>query len=350
MDPNIGERRAAIHRLLPLARAAASGILPRGTLCHVRATMREEKVAIESAGLRLAGVVRIPGDCRAGEWRPAFLVLHGFGSNKNSQNVLAPCKVLDALGYVTLRFDMRGCGESEGEHGRVICLEQVEDTRNALTFLSRHPAVAADRIGAIGTSFGGAVAVYAAGIDRRIAAVISNGGWGDGERKFRGQHASPEAWARFTAMRAEGRAHRERPGRSLMVPRYDIVPIPKRRRDDLAGRAVQMFPAGTIEMFPAETAQSMFDFRADDVVGQIAPRPLLLLHSANDTVTPTEQSIEMFKRAGEPSELHLFSGVDHFMFAEDNARVWQVVGDWLANYFPATATADVRGDAVASPG
>ena len=29
-------------------------------------------------------------------------------------------------------------------------------------------------------------------------------------------------------------------------------------------------------MFPAETAQSMFDFRADDVVGKIAPRPLLL--------------------------------------------------------------------------
>jgi pimeloyl-ACP methyl ester carboxylesterase len=193
----------------------------------------------------------------------------------------------------------------------------------------------------IGTSFGGAVAVYAAGIDRRIAAVISNGGWGNGERKFRGQHATPEAWARFTAMLAEGRAHRERTGRSLMVPRYDIVPIPTKLRDDLAGRAVQIFPPGTIAMFPAETAQSMFDFRADDVVDRIAPRPLLLLHSANDSVTPTEQSIEMFRRAGQPTELHLFSGVDHFMFAEDNARVWRVVQDWLGTYFPATAATGV---------
>jgi uncharacterized protein len=312
--------------------------------------MREEKVAIASAGLRLAGVVRIPADRQPGERRPAFLVLHGFGSNKNSQNVLAPCKVLDALGYVTLRFDMRGCGESEGEHGRVICLEQVEDTRNALGFLSEHPAVAPDRIGVIGTSFGGAVAVYAGGIDPRIAAVISNGGWGDGERKFRGQHATPEAWARFNAMLAEGRAHRERTGRSLMVPRYDIVPIPKHLRDNLASRAVQIFPAGTIEMFPAETAQSMFDFRADDVVGRIAPRPLLLLHSANDSVTPTEQSLEMFKRAGEPTELHLFSGVDHFMFAEDSERVWRVVRDWLEIYFPARATAPVRRETVPSSG
>jgi pimeloyl-ACP methyl ester carboxylesterase len=309
----------------------------------------EEPVAIASAGLRLSGVLRIPDGLQPQERRAAFLVLHGFGSNKNSQNVLAPCKVLDELGYVTLRFDMRGCGESEGEPGRVICLDQVEDTRNALTFLARHPNVDADRIGAIGTSFGGAVAVYAGGIDRRIAAVISNGGWGDGERKFRGQHATPEAWARFTAMLAEGRAHRQRTGRSLMVPRYDIVPIPPQLRDDLARRSVQMFPAGTIAMFPAETAQSMFDFRADDVVGQIAPRPLLLLHSANDSVTPTEQSIELFKRAGQPAELHLFSGVDHFMFAENSDRVWGVVRDWLGKYFPPQHT-DTRAAALTSAG
>jgi pimeloyl-ACP methyl ester carboxylesterase len=312
--------------------------------------VREENVRIESAGLRISGVVRIPAGLQPGERRAAFLVLHGFGSNKNSQNVLAPCKVLEGLGYVTLRFDMRGCGESEGEHGRVICLEQVEDTRNALAFLAKHPAVAGDRIGVIGTSFGGAVAVYAAGIEPRIAAVISNGGWGDGERKFRGQHPTPEAWARFTAMLAEGRAHRERTGRSLLVPRYDIVPIPKRLREDLAGKAVQMFPAGTIEMFPAETAQSMFDFRADDVVARIAPRPLLLLHSANDSVTPTEQSVEMFKRAGQPTELHLFSGLDHFMFAEDNDRVWGVIRDWLEIYFPASAVSEIGAEAVSSAG
>jgi pimeloyl-ACP methyl ester carboxylesterase len=312
-------------------------------------TVTEESVEIASAGLRLAGVVRVPPGLRPRERRAAFLVLHGFGSNKNSQNVLAPCKVLESLGYVTLRFDMRGCGESEGEPGRVICLDQVEDTRNALGFLAGHPSVDPGRIGVIGTSFGGAVAVYAGGVDHRIAAVISNGGWGNGERKFRGQHATPEAWARFTAMLAAGRAHRERTGHSLMVPRYDIVPIPAHLRDNLAQRSVQMFPAGTIEMFPAETAQSMFDFRADDVVGRIAPRPLLLLHSSNDSVTPTEQSVEMFKRAGQPTELHLFSDVDHFMFAEDNSRVWGVVRDWLREYFPAQA-ADATADALKSAG
>jgi uncharacterized protein len=288
--------------------------------------MTETTVTIASAGLRLAGTLRVPDKLPSGERRAAFLVLHGFGSNRSSSNVLAPSKVLGELGYVTLAFDMRGCGESEGEHGRVICLEQVEDTRNALTLLTRQACVDPQRIGVIGSSFGGAVAVYAAGVDDRFAAVISNGGWGDGERKFRGQHKSAQEWARFTKMLEDGREHRARTGKSLMVPRYDIVPIPPHLRSNLA--------SNSIEAFPAETAQSMFDFRADDVVGRIAPRPLLLLHAANDSVTPTEQSIEMFRRAGQPSELHLFGGLDHFLFAENSARVWGVMRDWLKDCFP----------------
>jgi pimeloyl-ACP methyl ester carboxylesterase len=287
----------------------------------------EESVTFPSAGLKLSGNVRVPEGLKPGEKRGAFLVLHGFGSNKDSSNVLAPSKVLTELGYVTLRFSMRGCGDSEGEFGRVICLEQVEDTRNALTFLAGHPAVDPKRIAVVGSSFGGAVAVYTGGVDQRVAAVISNGGWGDGERKFRGQHKSPQEWARFTRMLEEGRAHRARTGQSLMVPRYEIVPIPPHLRNNLA--------KNSIEMFPAETAQSMFDFRADDVVGKIAPRPLLLIHAANDSVTPTEQSVELFKHATQPAELHLFSEVDHFLFGEDNARVWGVMRDWLGKYFPA---------------
>jgi fermentation-respiration switch protein FrsA (DUF1100 family) len=79
----------------------------------------------------------------------------------------------------------------------------------------------------------------------------------------------------------------------------------------------------------------MYDFRADDVVGGIAPRPLLLLHAANDSVTPTEQSIELFKRAGQPTELHLISDADHFMFGEGNIRIWNLLRGWLGDYFPA---------------
>src|SRR4030095_11258590 len=120
--------------------------------------MTEETVTFLSAGLKLSGVVHVPGGLKPSERRAAFMVLHGFGSNKTSSNTMQPTKVLSDLGYVVLRFDMRGCGESEGKFGRVICLEQVEDTRSALSFLAKHPAVDPARIGVIGSSFGGAVA------------------------------------------------------------------------------------------------------------------------------------------------------------------------------------------------
>ncbi len=293
--------------------------------------MPDERVSFTSDGLAIAGAVRVPTGIAPGERRAAFLVLHGFGSNKNSSNVQLPCAMLETLGYVTLRFDMRGCGDSEGERGRVICLDQVADTRAALGFLAQHPQVDPARIGVLGSSFGAAVAIYTAGVDPRVAAVISSGGWGNGERKFRGQHAAPEAWAKFTAMLEEGRRHRERTGTSLMVPRYEIVPIP----EHLRGHVVP----GSIQSFPAETAQSMYDFRADDVIAAIAPRPVLLLHSSDDSVTPTEQSIELFRHAGQPTDLHLFAETDHFMFAEENTRVRTVIHDWLAAHFGAKAGA-----------
>lgn len=286
--------------------------------------MAEQKVSFQSKGLAIAGTVRVPAGVGARERRPAFMVLHGFGSNMNSTNVLEPCAMLEKLGYVTLRFDMPGCGESEGEKGRLICLDQVQATSDALTFLAKHPNVEADRIAVIGSSFGAAVAVYTGGVDARVAAAISSGGWGDGERKFRGQHTTPEAWAKFTAMLEKGRREP-----SLRVPRYDIVPIPEHLRGHLA--------PGSVQMFTADTAQSMYDFRADDVVGGMAPRPLLLLHSSVDSVTPTEQSVELFKRAGQPTDLHLFAETDHFMFAESNTRVRTVIFDWLARYFPVRA-------------
>ncbi len=288
--------------------------------------MNEKNISFTSQGLRLTGVVRWPAGMQSNERRPALVVLHGFGSNKSAENVLGPCAEIEAMGYITLRFDMPGCGDSEGPRGHLICMEQVQATLDAVGFMTGEPTVQTDAIGLIGSSFGAAVAIYAGAIDPRVAGVISSGGWGHGEKKFRGQHPTPEAWADFTDMLAKGRAHREKTGTSLMVPRMHIVPLPP-------GLKRQLVP-GALQEFTAETAQSMFDFRAEDVVDQISPRPLMLLHSSVDTVTPTEQSLALFAKAKMPTDLHLFGDTNHFMFAEGNQRVWQVVRDWLNKYLP----------------
>jgi alpha-beta hydrolase superfamily lysophospholipase len=296
-----------------------------------RSGIMEERVTFQSAGLELVGVLHRPDNLKPGEKRAAVIALHGFGGNMAGAGGSNPAQFFCDMGYVTLRFDFRGCGQSPGERGRLICLEEVEDASSALSFLATRPEVEPTRIALMGESFGAAVAVYAGGVDPRVAAVISSGGWGDGEKKFRRQHPGEEAWARFTTIIADGQRERARTGKTVMVPRYDIVPIPVRMRG--------MLPAGSLMEFPLETVESMMAFRANDMVGRIAPRPLLLLHSANDSVTPTEQSIELFRHAGQPADLHLMADVDHFMFTHNSPLVADLIGNWLDKYFPARRAA-----------
>ena len=139
------------------------------------------------------------------------------------------------------------------------------------------------------------------------------------------QHPTNEKWNTFLAMMVEGVRHREKTGESLMVSRFDIVPVPERLRALLRDGHMQ---------FTAETALGIFLFHPEDMIAQISPRPVLLLHAVTDSVTPTAESIELFKKAKSPVELHLIDGVDHFMFAESNPRVAAIVKDWLAVNFP----------------
>ena len=109
----------------------------------------EEAVTFKSGGLNISGVVHTPDDMAPGERRPAIMVLHGFGSRKSANNVTGPSAMFCRWGYVVLRFDMRGCGDSHGLFGHLLCLDQVEDTRAAVSFLQSRPEVDPGRIGVV---------------------------------------------------------------------------------------------------------------------------------------------------------------------------------------------------------
>lgn len=288
----------------------------------------ESRVSFHSDAERLAGKLGIPQELRPGERRAAFVIMHGFGGTKNDGLSRAAAELLVQLGYVTLRFDFRGCGESSGERGLVRCEDEVADALNAVSFMEGLPEVDPRRIGMLGGSLAGSVAIQAAGADARIAACISCGGLGSGETTLRFLHPAGEAWQRFNAMVDEGRRRRDR-GESMMVPRFDIIPIPPAVRPGL--------PAGAIMEFPFEVVESILRLRPIDVVGKIAPRPLLLLHPAADPVVASEESIALFRNAGQPADLHLVSNNDHFMLSEDSWISLDILKNWLKKYFPPTA-------------
>ena len=49
----------------------------------------------------------------------------------------------------------------------------------------------------------------------------------------------------------------------------------------------------------------------------------------------TEQSIDLFQRAGQPTELHLFAGMDHFLLGDKEPAAENLLRDWLSRFFPA---------------
>ena len=225
---------------------------------------------------------------KTGERRPAIIMMHGFGANKTGGPEWI-CRQFENWGYVALRFDYRGCGESGGERGRVIPLEEVADARNALTFMATRPEVDPARIALCGSSLGAGVAVYAGGIDQRVAAVILENGLGNGERIIRGMH-TPESWAKFMQLMADGIRHRETTGTSMMVHRFDIFEMPKELQINLTSNSSLM-------QFTAETAVGFFMFRPEELIAKIAPRPILILHSARDRVCNFEEAFSLMRLA-----------------------------------------------------
>jgi pimeloyl-ACP methyl ester carboxylesterase len=81
--------------------------------------------------------------------------------------------VLVKHGYGALLYDLRGHGESQGDR-RAFGWEDVGDVGAALAFLSKREEVDPDRIGILGFSVGGQVALRAAAEYSQIRAIIAD--------------------------------------------------------------------------------------------------------------------------------------------------------------------------------
>ena len=143
--------------------------------------IEERWISFFSEGSRLIGNLFLPAGMQPGEQRPGIVLCHGF---TGVRQLMLPdyARRFAEAGFIALIFDYRGFGESEGPKWRLLPLEQVDDIRNALTWLATQPEVDPQRMGLWGTSFGGAHVPYVAGIDTRVKAAVAQVGFDTGER------------------------------------------------------------------------------------------------------------------------------------------------------------------------
>lgn len=278
-----------------------------------------------SDGLQLSGVVHVPDELRPGERRSAIVMMHGFGANKNGGPEWV-CEQFAQWGYVALRFDFRGCGDSEGLRGRVIPSEEVADAQNAVRYMATRTDVDPAAIALCGSSLGGGVAVQAAALDPRIAAVIVENGVANGERMIRSMH-NAQSWSKFRSLLDE--VEQDPAGAAKKtIHRFDIFEMAKELQVNLTSN-------GSLMTFTADTALGFFMFRPEEFAERVGPRPLLILHSARDSVTKYEEAFSLVRHARPPVELHLLDGTDHFMFINPDRHIASTLREWLDRYFPA---------------
>jgi pimeloyl-ACP methyl ester carboxylesterase len=137
----------------------------------------DEQVRIPANGFNLIGTLSKPTG-EAGKQLPAIILVAGSGPVDRDETVAGIpvfgqlANALADAGYLVLRYDKRGIGQSGGRIETAGLTEYAEDLRAAIAFMADRKAVDSRRLTVVGHSEGGAVALLAAARDRRAAALV----------------------------------------------------------------------------------------------------------------------------------------------------------------------------------
>ena len=124
----------------------------------------EEAVSFLSQGKKLEANLYIPY-----EGAPTIIMSHGMESSKEGRKWPFFCSRLCEAGFATLRFSYRDCIKGGLNLIETTLTARVGDLKAAMDFLEGR-GVNTERLGAIGSSFGGRTLLAAR--DRRIKAMV----------------------------------------------------------------------------------------------------------------------------------------------------------------------------------
>ncbi|MEO3830027.1 CocE/NonD family hydrolase [Actinomadura sp. B10D3] len=129
-----------------------------------------QEVTVPSEGERLSGLLYLPDGPGP---HPAVVLAGGWCYVKEVAQPLF-AEVFAEAGLAALVIDYRHFGGSTGEPRRHIDpWRQIEDYRNAVSYLQADDAIDGDRIGAWGISYSGGHVLILGAIDPRVRAVCS---------------------------------------------------------------------------------------------------------------------------------------------------------------------------------
>lgn len=218
----------------------------------------------EDVEFRSRDGLRLPGwwmDRVGSEW----VVICAHGHQGGKADMLGIGSGLWRHGHSVLLFDFRGCGEADPGPQSLAHAEQ-RDLGAAIDYVAtRRPDA---RIALLGFSMGAATSILVGADDDRVDLFVLD--------------------TAFAEMRdVIGFAYRR-----LRLPSAPLLAVV-----DLMTRATRGY--------------RLAEVRPVDVVGRLSPRPVLLMHGADDRVTPLEHLYMLAEAAGDNVEVVVFPDAWH---------------------------------------
>jgi len=228
-------------------------------------TMNEDRVSVTNCrGNCLSGVLHHPS---SGPPRGAVILCHGMDSNKESDKLVFLGRALAQRGLLTLRFDFAYVGESSGRFEDITYNGEVEDLSAAYAFIRSR---CDKKIGVLGSSMGGTVALLFAAREPTVAALVTIAA-----------PFHPEAF-----------------------PHRMLTPIQIQRwRDD----------GFTLHNGRRLNVSLLLDLETIDVAAAVKriTCPVLILHGETDEVVPVQEAYELRDSLPHAKRLLILKGADH---------------------------------------
>jgi hypothetical protein len=209
-------------------------------------------------------------------------------------------------GFAALIFDYRGFGGSGGEPRQHLDpWAQIEDYRNAVSYLETRPEVDADHIAVWGISYSGGHALIVGAVDRRVRAVLSVVPVVEGLETMRRAHGTM-GFRRFTSELVASRRRRflsgeheymkhssERPADELCTwPFPGSPPLFRMLKETQAPRYENRNTVASAEM--------LLDYSVAPYVARLVDTPTLMVLADNDDFTQWDLEMAAFNAIPSP--------------------------------------------------
>ena len=311
----------------------------------------------DSAGHHIAGILATP----AGGTDRLAVLCHGFLSTKNSATNKALTGLLIPQGIATLRFDFYGHGDSEGPFDQLRLGTAVQQTLAALALAGSRGF---RKIGLVGSSFGGLVAILAAG-QFETACKVSSADAGSAETDIGPQTATISPARHFTlppgthrvgapgqdrpfsrgTRRDASFSHGSAAGAShltCLALKCPVSDFPAMLREEFGATEMRQWEA--TNTIPNVTGGSgrirlLFSFYEDCAhydayaAAKNLAVPTLIVHGDADEYVPVAQSLRLRESLGGKTSFVVLPGADHHFSQPAHFReMTEQIGRWTADH------------------